>query len=286
MNGRNFRELLETKWDEGKFLCVGLDSELERIPEAAQKEDTRATIVAFNRAIIDATKDLVCAYKPNPAFYEARGDEGWAALRETIIYIIDAAPDVAVILDAKRGDIKNTNEQYAKAAFDHLRADAITVQPYLGREPLEPFYGRKDKGVIVLCHTSNPGAAEIQGLLVSKSHEVRPHGISEPLYKVVARLAATSWNGHGNSCAMVGATYPEELGEVRKIVGDMPILIAGIGAQDGDLGKTVKYGLDSRNQGLIVNASRSIIFASNGADFAEAARKKAQALHDAIKNAM
>lgn len=272
MAGRNFRDLLEAKWEEKKFLCVGLDSDLEKIPETAQKENTRETIVAFNRAIVDATKDLVCAYKPNPAFYEARGDEGVSALRETIAYISDVALDVPVILDAKRGDIANTNEQYAQAAFQYLRADAITVQPYLGRESLEPFYKRHDKGVIVLCHTSNPGADEIQSLLLGK----------EPLYKVVARLAATTWNGYSNSCVMVGATYPEKLGEVRAIVGDMPILVAGIGAQNGDLEKTIKNGIDSRKRGLIVNASRSIIFASKGADFATVAREQAEKLHDGI----
>src|SRR3989338_5766534 len=206
---RNFRELLEAKWDEGKFLCVGLDSDLENIPEAVRKEDTRTTIVAFNRAIVDATKGLVCAYKRNPAFYEEHGDEGWSALRETIAYILDSVPNVPVILDAKRGDIANTNKAYAAAAFEHLRADAVTVNPYLGGEPLQPFFVHKDKGVIVLCHTSNPGANEIQGLNTG----------SEPLYKVVARLAATTWNGNGNACVMVGATYPEELAEVRAIVG-------------------------------------------------------------------
>ncbi|MEK7069068.1 MAG: orotidine-5'-phosphate decarboxylase, partial [Patescibacteria group bacterium] len=175
-------------------------------------------------------------------------------------------------LDAKRGDIANTNEQYAKAAFQYLQADAITVQPYLGRESLEPFYSLKEKGVIVLCHTSNPGANEIQGLDTD----------GEPLYKVVARLASTTWNGNGNSCVMVGATYPKELGEVRAIVGDMPILIAGIGTQKGSLKKTIENGLDSRKQGLIVNSARSIIFASRDADFAEVAREKTQKLHDAI----
>ncbi|OGG79813.1 orotidine 5'-phosphate decarboxylase [Candidatus Kaiserbacteria bacterium RIFCSPLOWO2_01_FULL_54_13] len=284
MGPRNFRELLEAKWDEKKFLCIGLDSELEKVPEAAQKEDTRTTLVAFNRAIVDATKDIVCAYKPNPAFYEAHGDEGLAALRETIFYILEIAPGVPVILDAKRGDIANSNEQYARAAFEYLHADAITVQPYLGREPLEPFYKRKDKGVIVLCHTSNPGADEIQGLKLEGPSTGL--GIKEPLYKVVARLAATTWNNNGNSCVMVGATYPEELREVRAIVGDMPILIAGIGAQDGDLADVLKNGLDSRKQGLIVNVSRSVIFASKGADFAEAARTKAEGLHKAIKSVL
>src|SRR3989344_2091030 len=259
---RDFRELLETKWDEGKFLWVGLDSELEKIPEGAQKEDTRATIVAFNRTIVDATKDIVCAYKPNPAFYEARGEEGFAALRETIAYILDVAPDIPVILDAKRADIVSTNEQYAISAFEYLRADAITVNPYLGAEPLRPFFDRENKGVIVLCHTSNPGAKELQNLSVD----------GEQLYKYVARSAKERWNEKGNCCIMVGATYPEELGEVRSIVGDMPILVAGIGAQNGDLEKTVKNGLDARARGLIVNVSRSVIFASKGADFASAAR--------------
>ncbi|MEK9153974.1 MAG: orotidine-5'-phosphate decarboxylase, partial [Patescibacteria group bacterium] len=170
----------------------------------------------------------------------------------------------------------NTNEQYAKAAFQYLQADAITVQPYLGRESLEPFYSRKEKGVIVLCHTSNPGADEIQGLDTG----------GEPLYKVVARRASTIWNGNGNSCVMVGATYPKELREVRAIVGDMPILIAGIGAQEGSLKKTIENGLDSRKKGLIVNSARSIIFASRDADFAEAARTKAEELHNAIKDAL
>ncbi|HEY4526513.1 MAG TPA: orotidine-5'-phosphate decarboxylase [Candidatus Paceibacterota bacterium] len=273
---RDFRELLEVKWDEGKFVCVGLDSQLEKIPKSAWKEDTRTTLVAFNRTIIDATKDIVSAYKPNPAFYESHGDEGWAALRETVMYIVENAPGVAVILDAKRGDIGNTNVQYARAAFDHLQADAITVHPYLGRESLEPFYAWPNKGVIVLCHTSNPGAAEIQGLETG----------GEQLYKRVARLAAGEWNGNGNSCVMVGATYPKELGEVRAIVGDMPILIAGIGAQEGSLQQTILQGLDSKKRGLIVNAARSIIFASQDADFPDVARIKTQELHDAITKAL
>jgi len=276
MNGRNFRSLLEAKWDEKKFLCVGLDSDINRIPEAIRKEDTRSTIVAFNRAIIDATKDLVCAYKPNVAFYEARGEEGFAALRETIAYIIDVAPDIPVILDSKRGDIASTNDQYAISAFEHLRADAVTVNPYLGGEPLQPFFERGDKGVIVLCHTSNPGAGEVQELSTG----------GEPLYKKIASLAATQWNKNGNCCVMVGATYPEELGEVRALVGDMPILIAGIGAQKGDLKKVLQHGLDGKKRGLIVNATRSIIFAGNGENFAKSAREAAETLHDAITKAL
>jgi orotidine-5'-phosphate decarboxylase len=276
MNGRDFRKLLEGRWAEKKFLCVGLDSDFEKIPQAARKEDVRATIVNFNRAIIDATKDLVCAYKPNSAFYEAHGDEGWNALRETILYIHDAAPDVPVILDAKRGDIGNTNEGYVVSAFDHLHADAITVQPYPGKEALQPFLDRKDKGVIVWCRTSNQGGGEFQDLMVG----------GRQLYKIVAEHVAHEWNGNGNCGLVVGATYPEELREVRAIAGDMPILIPGVGVQGGDLGKTVKAGRDARGAGMIISVSRAVIFASNGADFAKAAQHKAQELHDAIVQAL
>ena len=276
MAERNFRQLLEAQWEKGKFLCVGLDSDLDKIPPSAHIDGTRESIVYFNRAIVDATKDLVCSYKPNPAFYEAQGDEGWKALRETIQYIHEAAPDVAVILDAKRADIGNTNEAYAKSAFDHLHADAITVNPYPGREALLPFLERKDKGVIVWCRTSNGGAGEFQDLTVE----------GEPLYKTVARHVAEKWNENGNCALVVGATYPDELAEVRKIVGDMPILIPGIGAQSGDLEKTVKAGKDGRGRGIIIAASRAVIFASNGPNFAEAAREKATALHGAITKAL
>lgn len=276
MTPRNFRELLESRWKLGNFLCVGLDSELEKIPESARGATVRETIVNFNKAIVDATKDVVCAFKPNPAFYEAHGEEGWRALKETISYINEAAPEVPVILDAKRGDIGNTNSAYARSAFDDLKADAITVQPYLGGEPLAPFFERKDKGIIVLCHTSNSGAGEIQKLVV--------HG--EPLYKVVARLATNKWNANGNCCLMVGATYPEELSEIREIIGDMPILTAGIGAQNGDLAKTMRAGLDKNKKGLIVNSSRSVIFASSGTDFAQVARNKAEKLHGEMTKAL
>jgi orotidine-5'-phosphate decarboxylase len=276
MAGRDFNELLKKQWDQNKFVCVGLDTDPEKIPESAQKGSMRETVVAFNRVIVDATKDIVCAYKPNSAFYEAYGDEGMAALRETIFYIQESAPDVPVILDAKRGDIANTNEHYARSAFDHLRADAITVLPFLGGEPLKPFFDRKEKGIIVLCHTSNLGAGEIQELEVNGT----------PLYKHIAERAANHWNENENCSVMVGATYPEQLGEVRDVIGDMPILIAGIGAQNGDLEKTIRGGKDSKNQGLIVNASRSIIFASKGADFAEVARAKTSELHSAIMKAL
>lgn len=276
MGDRNFRDLLEKQWEQGKFLCVGLDSDFEKIPEVIRQAGVGETIVAFNRAIIDATKDLVCAYKPNSAFYESHGDEGWKALRETIQYIRDYAPEVPVVLDAKRADIGNTNNGYVASAFDHLHADAITVHPYFGSDALGAFFDRKEKGIIILCRSSNPGSGEIQNLKID----------GEELYKVIARMAAGPWNREGNCCVMVGATYPEELGEVRKIVGDMPILIPGVGAQNGDLEKTVQAGKDSRGRGMIISASRAVIFASNGQDFAQAAREKATELDSAIRAAL
>ncbi|QQG38415.1 MAG: orotidine-5'-phosphate decarboxylase [Candidatus Kaiserbacteria bacterium] len=268
--------MLEARWAEGKFLCIGLDVDATKLPESIRGSTIERTIVAFNRAIIDATKDLVCSYKPNIAFYESHGDQGMAALRETMAYIIEINPEIPVILDAKRGDIGNTNVQYALSAFEYLRADAITVHPYLGKESLLPFFEYVDKGVIVLSHTSNPGAAEVQELIVE----------GQPLYQKIAHLVSHEWNGNENCCVMVGATYPQQLKEVRAIVGDMPILVAGVGAQNGDLEKTVKYGLDSRKKGLMVNASRTIIFASREKDFADAARARAQELHDAITKAV
>ncbi len=276
MSQRNFRELLEGKWKEGKFLCVGLDSDLDKIPEIVRQGGPRETLVAFNRAIVDATHDLAGSYKSNSAFYEAHGDQGFAALRETISYIREVAPDVPVILDAKRGDIGNTNAGYIDAAFGYFGADAITVHPYMGRESLQPFLDRADKGIIVLCRTSNPGAGEFQDLKVDGTE----------LYKIVAQHVVKEWNTNGNCCVMVGATYPEELAQVRSIIGDMPILIAGIGAQNGDLEKTIKNGLDSRKKGLILSASRSVIFTSSGADYAAAARTAAEKLDSEIRKAL
>lgn len=234
--------------------------------------DIPNTIVAFNRAIVEATKDLVCAYKLNTAFYEAYGDQGLVALHRTIVNIHANAPDVPVILDAKRADIGNTNAGYVQAAFEFLQADAITVHPYLGAEALQPFLDCANKGIFVLCRTSNPGTGEFQYLSVN----------GEPLYCFVARRVANNWNKNGNCAVVVGATYPDELREVRGLVGDMPILIPGIGAQGGDVEKTVSAGKDSRGQGMIINSSRSIIFASKGEDFAEAARRETEKLRDLI----
>lgn len=272
MEQRNFRRLLEAQWLQGNCVSVGLDPDLAKIPASVRCQDVGETFLAFAKAIIDATKDVVGAYKPNSAFYEAHGDVGLRALRETIRYIHSVAPTVPVILDAKRADIGNTNLGYAQEAFDFLEADALTVHPYLGGEALQPFFDRKDKGVIVLCKTSNPGAGEFQDLSVD--------GI--PLYRQVAQRVATAWNKNGNCALVVGATYPKELREVRHLVGTMPILIPGIGAQGGDVKETVLAGKDARGYGIIINSSRGIIFASAGADFAEAARRETIKLHEEI----
>src|SRR3989338_440422 len=234
MSQRDFRELLQARWDEGKFVCVGLDSELGKIPKSVRmNDDVRTTIYGFNASIVSQTKDLVCAYKINIAFYEAHGVEGIEALRGTIVDIHSKAPYVPVILDAKRADIGNTNAGYVQMAFDYLGVDAITVHPYLGQEALQPFLDRADKGIFVLCRTSNPGAGEFQDL---KIHTDRVIG-EVPLYQYVASRVANWWNKNNNCGLVVGATYPDELRQVRRIVGDMPILIPGIGAQGGDLEK-------------------------------------------------
>lgn len=230
-----FLDKLTAKWNKNKFICVGLDQ--------ADFE--------LNKNIIDQTYDLVCAYKPNSAFYEAQGISGWQSLQKTIEYIRQKDPSIPTILDAKRGDIGNTNEAYTKAIFDDLRVDAVTVNPYLGKEALEPFLKRTDKGIIILVKTSNPGAGEFQDLSVN----------GKPLYQVIAEHITLDWNINNNCAVVVGATYPEELKTVRNIVGDMPILVPGIGSQGGDLQTTIKNGLNSQNMGLIISSSRSIIFA-------------------------
>ncbi len=290
----NFREMLEAQWAKGKFVCVGLDSDPTKIPECVRKgSNDTASMLAFNLEIIDATKDIVLAYKPNLAFYLAYGNIGINALWRTITYIHDVAPDVPVKIDAKFADIGNTNNGYVRYAFDVLRADAATANPYLGAEAMKPFLDRKDKGIIVLCRTSNPGANEFQDLPISLDPESHRRferhvgrevpGWSIPLYQYVAYRVATQWNANGNCGLVVGATVPDELAEVRAIVGDMPILIPGIGAQGGDLEATIKAGKDSRGRGMIINSSRGIIFASDGEDFAEAARRETQKLNDQIQ---
>ena len=285
MNPRNFRAMLEKQWSQGHFVCVGLDPEIGKLPTQLRQDPKLIklacmSIRSFCQGIVDATKDVVCAYKPNSAFFEIFGAYGAAVLADVINGIHQIAPEVPVILDAKRADIGNTNNGYVGAAFQELQVDAITVHPYLGKEALLPFLAEKDKGIIVLCRTSNPGAGEFQDLPVILDRMVPL--MTKPLYQVVARQVASSWNTNGNCAVVVGATYPEELAEVRRIVGDMPILIPGIGAQGGDVEKTVKAGKDSRGQGMIINSSRGIIYASSGADFAEVARREVIKLNDLI----
>lgn len=261
------------------LVCVGLDSDINKIPEFIRS--TAHPQSTFNKAIVEATHDLVCAYKPNTAFYEQRGHAGIEALKMTCDYIRQKYPEIVIIIDAKRADIGNTNEGYVKFIFDYLGADAVTLHPYLGREALLPFLERKDKGCIILCRTSNPGAGEFQDLLLYHLNNGRgKDGI--PLYRIVAEKAAKEWNKYSNCLLVVSATYPKELQEMRKIAGDMTFLVPGIGAQGGDVEKTVRAGLNSKKSGMIINSSRGIIFASMGKDFAERAREETKKLRDEI----
>jgi len=304
-----FIEMLRNRWQKVQsMVCVGLDSEYGQISDEARGVLIRdgwagniqpASIVyGFNRAIFSTTRDFICAYKPNMAFYEGEGFNGLMALQKTFEYIRNLAPDIPIIIDAKRTDIGNTNRGYAKMAFDMLGADAITVNPYFGGEALAPFLDRVDKGVIVLCRTSNPGAKEFQDLriyygdLPEKARQFfmditgggtwKGENFAICLYELVAYQAAKEWNKNGNILLVVGATYPKELKRVRQIVGDMPILVPGIGVQTGDLEATVKAGLDSTGFGMIINSARGIIFASKGGDFAEVAGREAKKLRDQI----
>ena len=276
MQSRNFRDLLGACADDGKFLCVGIDPDITKIPEHLKSGSTRNVFNTFGRAIVDATKDIACAFKPNSAFYEMYGEEGYAALHDICTYILEVAPNIPVILDAKRADIGHTNEGYARSAFEYLKVDAITVHPYLGREALGPFISRKDKGVFVLCRTSNPESGELQDLKVD----------GESLYLRVAKLVSSSWNSNNNCGLVVGAPYPEELRAVRNVAPEIPILIPGIGAQGGDLAASVRQGRNSHGRGIIINASRAILYASDGKDYADCARAMAKEYDSAIRQAL
>lgn len=269
---QSFNNKLQAKWDEGKFVSVGLDTDYSKIPESIKSDSPENSILNFNKAIIDTTHDLVCAYKINSAFYEADVNT-WKAMHDTFLYLQETYPDIPVILDAKRADIGNTNQGYVKMAFENLKADAITVHPYLGKEALGPFLSHADKGIFVLVRTSNPGSDELQALEMN----------GRPLYQLVAENIAQNWNTAGNCGVVVGATYPEELKKVREIIGDMPILIPGVGAQGGDLEASVRNGINSKKQGIIITSSRSIIYAGAGADFAQTARSETEKLHNQIQ---
>ena len=262
----NFAEKLNAAVEKNKSLvCIGLDTNPELIPSGSN-------VLDFNKAIIDATADLVCAYKPNLAFYEAQGEQGWQNLYQTVKHIPAHIP---VILDAKRNDIGNTAEAYAVAVFRQLGCDAVTINPYLGYDSVVPFLNYQDKGIIILCRTSNKGAADFQSLICEYE------GDKIPLYQVIAAKAGR-WNNNGNIGLVVGATYPDELKTIRKMQPLMPILIPGIGAQGGDLSLAVRNGIDANNRGVIINSSRQIIYASRGDDFPEAARRAADKLRTAI----
>ena len=234
-------------------------------------------VYLFNREIVDATHDLVCAYKPNLGFYEALGIPGLEALEKTVAHIRSVAPGVIVLADAKRGDIGNTASAYAKALFQVWGFDTSTVNPYLGRDAMEPFLEYRDRGVFVLCRSSNPGAGDFQDRLM-----VAKEGSEEnPLYRVVA-MEARKWDQYGNVGLVVGATYPQELAEVRALCPEMPFLIPGVGAQEGDLKESVRRGTDSRGRRAMVSASRGVIYASGDGEFADAARRAAEHLREAI----
>jgi orotidine-5'-phosphate decarboxylase len=254
------------------LLCIGLDPEITQIPSSLIKQFGDNAITEFNRRIIESTKDLVCGYKPNSAFYEALGPHGLQILIETRKLI---PKEIPMILDIKRGDIDNTNRKYAEAAFDIYNADAVTLNPYLGLDSIEPFLSYKDRGLLLLCRTSNPGAKDIQDLICN----------GKPLYHVMAErirewgsIKKTSQIG-----AVVGATYPEELASVRQILGEeLIILVPGVGKQAGELEKSAKAGINSQGERAVINASRSVLYASPNEDFADAARMEAMRLRDII----
>ncbi len=256
------------------LVCVGLDPDINALPD--HLKGSEECLFAFNKAIINATADLVCTYKPNSAFYEAEGATGIKQLKKTCDYIRTNYPDITILLDFKRGDIGNTNAKYAQFAFGYLQVDAITLQPYQGGEALEPFFGYSDKGLFILVKTSNPGSSEFQNLSIN----------SVPLYEYVTQKALADWNKYQNIMVVAGATYPNELKRIRELVGpSAPILVPGMGAQGGELESMLDAGLNSQRGGLIINSSRAIIFASSGPDFAEAARAKTIELRDAINKA-
>ena len=268
----NFMEALRRRWDKANSLvCVGLDPEPAKFPARfARDEDA---VFGFCRDIVDATAEFACCFKPQIAHFAALAAEG--ALQRLVAHIHDAHPGIPVILDAKRGDIGSTARHYAAEAFDRYRADAVTANPYLGRDSLLPFLERGDKGVVVLCRTSNPGATDFQDIVAAD-------GL--PLYQHVAETVAREWNTLGNCMLVVGATWPEQLHEVRAVVGDLPFLVPGVGAQGGDVAAVVANAKTADGTGLVVSSSRAILYASAGDDYATAAATAAQALRDEINS--
>jgi orotidine-5'-phosphate decarboxylase len=277
MNSRSntFNQQLQSAWaSQGSMLCVGFDPDPKRLPLSLQGKPEG--IFEFCREIADATADLVCSFKPQFAYFASQRAE--AQLEKLIKYLKNQYPHIPVILDSKRGDIGSTADHYALEAFERYGADAVTVNPYMGFDTIEPYLKHAGKGVIVLCRTSNPGGSDLQFLNVQSG---------EPLYLHVAKLASQKWNSSGQISLVVGATFPEEIAKVRAIVGDMPLLIPGIGAQGGDIDATIKAGriAGAPGTGMIINSSRAILYARAGNDFAQAARAVAQSTRDALRSA-
>jgi len=267
-----FIQTLHQRWHSANtLLCVGLDPEPGKFPVHIQTG--LDPVFTFCRDIIDATAQYACAFKPQIAHFAALGAED--ALARLITHVHSNHPGIPVILDAKRGDIGSTAGYYAREAFDRYQADAVTVNPYLGRDSVQPFLEHKDKGVILLCRTSNPGAGDVQDLLVE----------GRPLYQHLAQMVAGEWNTNHNCALVVGATWSGQLREVRAIVGEMPLLVPGVGAQGGDAEAVVKAASTADGTGLIVSASRSILYASGGEDYAQAAATAARALCDTLRSA-
>ena len=263
-----FDKLLSASRSSKSLLCVGLDPDLRSMPP-------NLSVFEFNREIIEATADLVCAYKPNLAFYEALGIDGLKALEKTLAHIPKGIPSIG---DGKRGDIASSSEAYARAMFETFGFDAATVSPYLGHDSVAPFLAYANNGVFILCKTSNAGSADFQESFCSESASATS---ARPLFEIVA-LKASEWNTRGNIGLVVGATYPEQLKKVRELCPELPLLIPGIGAQGGDLTAIVRYGVNASGEKAIINSSRQILYASKGKDFAQAARREALKLRDQI----
>ncbi len=283
----NRAELINAIKRKQSFLCVGLDSDIEKIPEHLKSFDD--PVFEFNKAIIDATKEYAVAYKPNMAFYESRGVEGWISLQKTIEYLNALEEKVFTIADAKRGDIGNTSKQYAKAFFEKLNFDAITVAPYMGKDSVEPFLSFKDKWVILLALTSNEGALDFQFSQSQTSATLAKFGIKlkdekRKMYEQVL-VKSQEWGTTENLMFVVGATKAEMLKSIREIIPNHFLLVPGVGAQGGSLEEVAEFGMN-KDVGILVNSSRGVIFASKDVDFAQVAKEKAQELQDSMKEIM
>jgi len=264
-----FTQTLAAAWQKNNsLLCVGLDPDPAKFP--AHLQGRNDAIFEFCKTIVDATTDLVCSFKPQIAYFAARRAED--QLEALIAHIHEKHPGIPVILDSKRGDIGSTAEQYAVESFERFKADAVTINPYMGKDSVEPYLAYPDKGVILLCRTSNPGGSDLQFLDVG----------GEKLFERVARLVASEWNTTGQCALVVGATFPAEIARVREITGNLPLLVPGIGAQGGDIEATVKAGKTADGTGLMINSSRAILYAGKGEDYAAAARRVALETRDAI----